>query len=129
LRLAKLHLLVDRRLGDAVDAALHDHLRADLTLRLQQHRIHVHGRRRAGGARLKGLGAADLAAVGGHCSVVRHVLRLERPHSEAAIGKQPRQGGNDQRFADIGPCALKHQRAGRHGQNSMPGCAFTPAAK
>ena len=36
------------------------------------------------GARLQRLRAADLAAVGGDRGVVRHVLRLERPHLEAA---------------------------------------------
>ena len=64
--------------------ALHHDLRADLALRLQQDRVHVHRRRHAAGARLQRLGAADLAAVGGDGGVVRHVLRLERPHPQAA---------------------------------------------
>ena len=41
-----------------------------------------------GGARLQGLGAPDLAAIDGPRGVVRHVLRLERTHGEAA----PREG-------------------------------------
>ena len=41
-------------------------------------------RRHAAGARLQRLRAADLAAVGRHGGVVRHVLRLERPHPQAA---------------------------------------------
>ena len=124
-----LHVLIGGGLGGRVDAALHHDLRADLALRLEQHRIHMHARRRARRARLQRLGAADLAAVRRHRGVVRHVLRLERPHREAAIGQRARQAGDDQRLADVGAGALEHQRARRHGQNSMPGCAFTPAAK
>src|SRR6202034_3844106 len=70
------------------------------------------------------------AAVFGHSRIVRHVLRLERPHREAAPGESACQPGDDQGFADVGAGAGKHERARRHaGQNSMPGCAFTPAAK
>ena len=75
-------------------------------------------------------GTADLAAVRRHRGIVRHVLRLERPHPEAAIGEKARQTGDDQRFADIGAGPLDHQCA-RHGkscrnQNSTPGCALMP---
>src|SRR5262249_55138859 len=62
----RLHVLIGDRLGNAVDAAVHHNLRADLALRLEQHRIHVHGRRRTGGARLQRLGTADLAPVHRH---------------------------------------------------------------
>ena len=96
--------------------------------------IHVHARRHAGGARLQRLGAADLAAVGCDRGVVRHVLRLERPHAHSALGVGARKSGDDQRLADVRAGALEHDRARGHGQNSkpqnsMPGCAFTPAAK
>ena len=47
-------------------------------------------RRDAAGARLQRLGAADLAAVGGDRGVVRHVLRLERPHPQPAPGEGAR---------------------------------------
>src|SRR6202011_3820462 len=70
-------------------------------------------------------GPADLAAIGGDHRVVRHVLRLERPHLEAAPGEAAREARDQQRFADIGAGALQHQRAGH--QNSMPCCALTPA--
>ena len=48
----RLYLLVRRRIGAAVNAALHHDLRADLALRLQQHRVHVHARRHLGRAGL-----------------------------------------------------------------------------
>ena len=69
----------------------------------------------AGGAGLQGLGAADLAAVGGDGGVVRHVLRLERAHAEAAVGEGAGEAGDDQRLADVGAGALEHQGAGGHG--------------
>ena len=94
--------------------ALHDDLRADLALRLQQHRVHVDARRHPRGARLQRLRPADLAAVGGHRRIVRHVLRLERPHVQAAIGEGARQPGHDQRLADIRAGALEHDGAGGH---------------
>ena len=53
--------------------------------RLQQHGVHVDARRHARGARLQRLGPADLAAVGCHGGVVRHVLRLERHDANAAV--------------------------------------------
>ncbi len=89
----------------------------------------MHARRRARGARLQRLGAADLAAIRRDRRIVGHVLRLERPHRQAAVREGARQAGHDQRFADVGAGALEHERARRHGQNSMPACAFTPAAK
>ena len=58
-----LQRLIFARAGGADDAALHDDLRADLALRLQQHRVHVDARRNAAGARLQRLRPADLAAV------------------------------------------------------------------
>ena len=86
---------------------------AGLALRLQEHRVHVHGGRDARRPGLEGLGAADLAAVGRDGGVVRHVLRLERPHPEAPAGVEAGEPGNDQRLADIGAGALDHQGAGR----------------
>ena len=49
--------------------ALHDHLRAGLRFRLQQHRVHVDGGRDPRGARLQHLRAADLAAVRGDAAL------------------------------------------------------------
>ena len=120
--------LVFARPRVAHDLALHDDLGADVALRLQQHRVHVHAGGHAGGPRLQRLGAADLAAVGRDGSVVRHVLRLERPHPEAAAREDAGQPRDQHRLADVRPRALDHDGAGGH-QNSMPSCAFTPAAK
>ncbi len=97
----RLHVLVGRGLGVADDAALHDHLGADLALRFQQHRVHVHARSHAGSARLQRLGTADLAAVRRYRGIVRHVLRLERAHAQAASRKQTRQSRDKRRLADV----------------------------
>ncbi len=109
-----LHVLILRSLGGADDATLDHDLRSDLALRLEQHRIHVHGRRRSRRAGLQRLGAADFAAVHRHRGVVGHVLRLERPHLEPAIGVSTREPRDDQRFADVGTGPLNHQCAGGH---------------
>jgi hypothetical protein len=110
----RLDRLVFRGLGCAVDAALHHDLRADLALRLEQDRVHVHARGNPRGARLQRLGAADLAAIAGDRGVVRHVLRLERAHREPAIGKGARETRDDQRLADVRAGALEHERARVH---------------
>ena len=123
-----LQALVLARLGVAQDLALHDDLRADVALGLQQHGVHVHAGRHARGARLQRLGAADLAAVGRHRGIVRHVLRLERPHFQAAPREDAGKACHHHRLADVRARALDHEDAGGH-QNSMPSCAFTPAAK
>jgi hypothetical protein len=122
-----LHCLVVAGAGAACHAALHDDLRADLALRLQQHGVHVDAGRHAGGAGLQRLGAADLAAIRGDGGVVGHVLRLERQHAQAATQAGAGQPRDEQGLADAGPGALQHDRP--RGQNSMPSCARTPAAK
>ncbi len=122
--------LVVARLHGGDHPPLHHHLGADLALRLQQHRVHVDRGRHPGGPGLQRLRAADLAAVRGDGGVVRHVLRLERAHPQAPVGEGARQPRHDQRLADVGAGALDHQGLfGRRAQNSIPSCAFTPAAK
>ena len=103
-------------------------LRADLALRLEQHRVHMHRWLDTGRQRLQRLRAADLAAFRRHGGVVRHVLRLERPDAEAALHQRTSEPGDEQRLADARPRALQHEDAGGH-QYSMPACAFTPSAK
>ena len=99
--------------------ALHHHLRADIGLRLEQHRVHMDGGRNATGDRLQPLGAADLAAEFvaryiGDGGVVRHVLRLERPHLQPTVPRRAAEARDQHRLADIGACALQHDRLGRH---------------
>ena len=64
-------------------------LRAGLALRLEQHRVHVDRRREPRRARLQRLRPADLAAIGGHRGIVRHVLRLERRDLQPAPPAAP----------------------------------------
>jgi hypothetical protein len=107
---------LERQVAARVDArgnlALHDHLAAAVTLRLEQHRVHVDARRGEAGARLQRLGAADLAAVGRDRGVGRHVLRLERPHAQPAARKGAAESGDEQRLADVGAGALQHDARG-----------------
>ena len=124
---AGLHRLVFARPRRGEDAALHHHLGSGLALRLEQHGVHVDTGRHARRPRLEGLGAADLAPIRGDGGVVGHVLRLEGPHPQPAPREEPRQPGDEQRLAHRGAGALEHQ--GHRHQNSIPCCAFTPAAK
>ena len=125
---ARLPVLILARSGVADHPALHHNLRSRLALRLEQHGVHVDAWRHARGARLQGLGAADLAAVSRHGRVVGHVLRLEGPHREAAVGERAGEARDDQALAHVRARALHHEGARAH-QNSMPAWAFTPAAK
>ena len=64
----------------------------------------------ARGLGLRGLGPADLAAVGGDGGVERHVLRLERRHPEPARAKI-RQNAAASRLLptpDDVPCTIRH---------------------
>ncbi len=108
-------IVARRRLAD--DAAKRHDLRPAAVMRLQEHRIHIDGRRDAAGARLHRLGAADFAAVRSRRRIVGHVLRLERPHRKAALVKGAAEPGDDQRLADVRPRSLQHQRLRppRHG--------------
>ncbi len=59
---------------------LNDDLRTPVGFRLQQYRVHVNARCHHGGARLQRLRTPDLAALHRR-RIVRHVLRLEWPHT------------------------------------------------
>jgi len=71
-----------RGLGGAMDAAVHDHLGADLALRLEQNGIHVHARGMRA-ARACSAWARPISPRPRHGGVVGHVLRLERTHPQA----------------------------------------------
>ena len=124
-------VLVFARSGLASHPAAHNNLGASAALRLQKDRVHVDARGHSAGACLRCLGAADFAAVRRHGGIVRHILRLERAHREPAMAIGAAETRDNQRFADAGAGALQHQALGppRHAQNSIPSCAFTPAAK
>ena len=107
--------------GGGLDASPHHHLGADVGLRLEEHRVHVDAGLDAAGARLQGLGAADLPAIRRHRGVVRHVLRLEGPDLQAAPRIGPAQAGHQQGLADIRPGALDHQGRGRRGVRTWQG--------
>ena len=94
--------------------AVNDHLRSDVGAGFEQHRIQVGDGRDARRLGLQGLGAADLAAVGGHRRVQRHVLRLERRHPHAAPLQHPAQTGHQRGLAGIRRGALHHEAAAAH---------------
>ena len=57
-------------------------------------------------------------------------FKSQNMSNNAAVRVGARKSGDDERLADIGPGALEHEGARAHDfQNSMPACAFTPAAK
>ena len=95
-------------------ASVHHHLRSAVGLGFEQHRVHVHRRRKPGGAGLERLRTADLAAAGTRRSVVRHVLGLERRHPESTPPRQPAQPGHDHGLADVRAGTLDHQRPAFH---------------
>src|SRR5215208_2335161 len=105
------HILLSLESGGK--PALHDDLRSDGAFRLQQDGVHMDARRGTRRHRLKSLGAADFTAVDRNSGIVRHVLRLEGPNLQSAIGEGARQAGSDERFADIGAGALKHDGTGQ----------------
>ncbi len=88
---------------------------------LEQDRVHVDRGRAAGGEGLEGLGAADLAAVGGDGGVVGHILRLEGGDVEAAVAGGAAEAGDEEGLADAGAGALDHQGGGHARVRPGPG--------
>ena len=97
-------------LGAGDGAALQDHLCAGIGFGLQQHRVHIGDGGQPAGAGLQGLRPADFATILGDGGVVRHVLRLERRHLDAATSRGAAQPGHQHRFADIRAGPLDHER-------------------
>ena len=110
----RLDLLIGAGIVIADDFSLHDQLRADIGLRFQQDRVHVDGWRGFAGTRLQCLRPADLKPFAGNGGIVRHVLRLERPHPQSTLYQHPAQPGHQHGFSDIRSCTLKHQGARCH---------------
>ena len=98
-------------------AAHDDDLRSGIRIGLEQHGVHAHVRRAAGGGGLQGLRAAYFAAVFRHERIKRHVLRLERRHAQTALRQQAAQRRRQQTFAGVGAGSLQHDGGGerRHG--------------
>lgn len=122
---ARFESLVFLPLGLARHPALDDDLAAHIRLRLQKHRVHMHGGRHARGKRLEPLRTADLAAVVGNGGIVRHVLGLERFYAEAMIGSEPAEARYQYRFSDIRAGSLQHDLA----CHAFPVASKPPAAK
>ncbi|MNJ28971.1 hypothetical protein D3C77_235270 [compost metagenome] len=106
-------VVVRHRVHAGDRAAMDDDLSAGVAIGLEQHRVHVGVRRQPSGLSLNRLGPADLAAVLGHGTVERHVLRLERHHRHALAQQPAAQRGHQGALAGIGGGALHHQ--GTHG--------------
>jgi hypothetical protein len=94
--------------------AVDDHLGALVGGRLEQHRVEVGVRRQAGGLRLQGLGATDLAAVDGDRRIERHVLRLERRDAYAMAVQDAAQRGHQHVLpaSEVQPCTIRRRRLG-----------------
>lgn len=103
----------------------HD-LASRLTLRFQQHGIHVDAWLQATRLRLHRLRTADLTASRADRGIVRHVLRLEGRYADTAAREDPAQRGHDDTFADVRRGSHYHQGFRTH-QNSIPFCADTPS--
>jgi hypothetical protein len=116
----RLQRLVVARLRLPEHPALHDDLAADIRLRLQENRVHVHGGRHAGSQRLQPLRPADLAAIRRDGGIVRHVLRLERTHRQPAVGGNAAKPRHQYRFSDIRAGALQHDRSGHAALVAFP---------
>ena len=66
----------------------------------------------AAGLRLQRLGSSNLKAMGCDGRVERHVLRLERGHRKAVLGKDAAQACGDEALACARHRALHHDRLG-----------------
>src|SRR5690606_35085968 len=66
---------------------------------------------------LQPLSTANFATIISNCSIIRHVLWLERPHDQTAITCSTTKPGNKDTLANVRTGTLKHNCA-RHG--SLP---------
>lgn len=101
--------------GDlAPDLAQQDDLGSGFGTRLDEHRIHVGAGRGAAGFGLQGLGAADLAAIGGGGGVKGHVLGFEGGDAVAFVGEDAAESGGEEGLAGVGGGAEDHQSRSSH---------------
>ena len=104
-------IVVSHRVHAGHGAAVNNHLRTGVAVRFEQHRVHVGVWRQPRGLRLNRLCASDLAPLGGHGTVERHVLRLERHHADALAGHPATQRRHQRTFTGVRRRALHHQCA------------------
>src|SRR6266851_9097358 len=123
--LGAISLMLSRLHVKARPSTDHD-LASRLTLRLQQHGIHVDVWLQATRLCLHRLRTADLTASRADRGIVRHVLRLEGRHTDTVTREGAAQRGHDDTFADVRRGSHYHQGLGVH-QNSIPLCADTPS--
>jgi len=115
------HLSVFAEAHTAPGHAPHDNLGAIITLRLQEDRVHRHGRLDPARFSLSGLGPSDLATVHCHGGVQRHVLRLKRRDPIAGTREDPAERGGKDTLPHTRGCPLNHQtrRLSGHWPNLM----------
>src|SRR5690554_6784370 len=102
--------MIIQRMHISMRLPTQNHLGTTITLRLEQHRIHVAMRLDTRRQRLQRRGTANLAAIHRYRAVQRHVLRLERRHRHPAPGQHTAQPRHHRALARIGGGALNHQR-------------------
>ncbi len=107
--LPMLHVVASTHCGHRL--APNNQLRRAVTSRLEQHRIESNTRLQTACTRLKCLRTADLSAVQRDHGVVRHVLRLERRHSDASTRQHATQSGHKNALACVGSSAGYQQSA------------------
>ena len=104
-------VVVSHRIHIANRMTLNNHLRTDVSIRFEQHRVHICMRLNTGGLRLQSLRAANLPAVDSYRRIERHVLRLERRDANTPPRQTSTQRGDQHAFTGIRGCALNHQHA------------------
>src|SRR5262249_33610031 len=80
-----------------------------------------------GGLGLHRLRPADLAAVGGHVGVQRHVLRLEWRNPPPFVAEDATERRNQHGLADVGGRPLQHERPRSPLHRKRPPTSWAPA--
>ncbi|MNL24832.1 hypothetical protein D3C87_1462830 [compost metagenome] len=104
-------VVIGHRIHGRDGATMNDHLGTGIAVGFEQHRVHVGVRFKVGRLGLHRLRATDLAAIGGHGAVERHVLRLERHDADALPGDPATERRHQRAFTGVRRGALHHQRS------------------
>ena len=94
--------------------AVHDHLAAPVSTRLEQNRIHRRLRLEPARFGLRDLRAPNLSSRAAWVGVVGHVLRLEGRDRQPAVPEPRADGGGHPALAGIRGCPANEQRPRRH---------------